>query len=246
MLCDDWITEADLANCGMCSIGGLAVGQAEQIITTASQILYLLSGQQFPGECTDTVRPCNCFGCAGLPVPVRYGSGWQNVYCGACGGYCGAGGAAILLPKRPVHADPTVTIDGAAFTDHRIDSPGWLVRTDGGTWPTCQNITLASGETGTWEVEYTYGKNPPEALKFAAMILSSELVKACQGDSTCRIPAGAVTVQRQGVSYNFDVAAGKTGLYEVDQILTALNPHGVKRKARIYSPSDPEWSRTTV
>lgn len=242
--CSPWITEDDLADCHLCNVGGLAVGQAEQIITTATQILYLLSGQQFPGQCTDTVRPCNCSDCSGLPVPVHFPSGWRNV-CGGCGGYCGASGAAILLPNRPVISVQLVTIDGEPFADWRLDSPGWLVRTDGGSWPTCQDITSDSTEAGTWEISYTYGKVPPEALRFAATILSSELVKACLGDAGCRIPAGAVTVQRQGISYDFNIAEGKTGLYEVDLVVETFNPAGVKRRARVYTPDDVSWSRTS-
>lgn len=248
--CTDWITEQDLSDCKMCDIGGLAEGQAAQIITTATQILYLLSGQQFPGQCQDQVRRCNChcgpvYGDWRGPWPYRYASGWQNV-CGSCGGWCGAAGASILLPKRPVIDIISVQIDGAPYADFRLDSPGHLVRTDGGVWPTCQNITLDIGEAGTWEIIYTYGKIPPEALRFAATILSSELVKACQGDSTCRIPAGAVTVQRQGITYDFAAASaeGKTGLYEVDQIIQAFNPGGRKRRARVYSAQDVEWART--
>jgi hypothetical protein len=243
MICQPWITEQDLADCGQCNIGKLSAGQAEQIITTASQILYLLSGQQFPGQCEDTVRPCNCSGCGVLRYPVREGGVWHNV-CGGCGGYCSAGGAAILLPKRPVIQVLSVEVDGAVEADWRLDSPGWLVRTDGGTWPSCQNITLDSGEPGTWTVSYLYGKVPPEALRFAATALSAELAKACYGDSSCRIPAGAVTVQRQGVTYDFAVETGKTGLYEVDLALSAVAPNGTHRKARIYSPDDFQWSRT--
>lgn len=82
MLCQPYITEEDLANCKMCSTGGLAVGQAELILMAASQKLYLETGQQFPGQCTDQVRPCNCHGCTGLPTPVRFVNGWRNV----CGG----------------------------------------------------------------------------------------------------------------------------------------------------------------
>jgi hypothetical protein len=232
----------------MCDISGLSAGQAEQIISTATQILYLLSGQQFPGQCEDIVRPCNChcgpvYGDWRGPWPYRYASGWQNV-CGSCGGYCSASGAAILLPKRPVIDISSVTVDGDIFVDYRLDSPGQLVRTDGGVWPTCQNITLDTTQAGTWEISYIYGKVPPEALRFAATILSSELVKACLGDSSCRIPAGAVTIQRQGVTYDLTNTDGLTGLYEVDTALRAFNPGNRKRRARVYSPDDIEWART--
>lgn len=151
-----------------------------------------------------------------------------------------------MLPKRPVVSVQSVMIDGDAFADWRLDSPGWLVRTDGGSWPTCQDITVGSDQAGTWEILYTWGKVAPEMLIYATTVYASELVKACTGDSTCRIPAGAVTVQRQGVTYNFDIAPGRTGLYEVDQIIDALNPHRVKRRARVYSPDDTQWARTTT
>lgn len=244
MICTPWITETDLVECQSCNVGGLPPGQADQIITTASQILYLLSGQQFPGQCEDTVRPCNCSSCGVLRYPVRYRDGWQNV-CGGCGGYCGTS-AAILLPKRPVIDITSVTVDGDVFADYRLDSPGWLVRTDGGMWPTCQDIGLDTDQTGTWEVSYLYGKIPPAALRFATTILASELVKACLGDALCRIPAGAVTVQRQGVSYDFAVTAGRTGLYEVDAVLDAFNPNKRKRQARVFSPDDTQWARTST
>lgn len=244
-LCTPWIDEQDLADCKLCTPAQLAAPQVSHIISVASQVLYLLSGQQFPGQCTDQVRPCNCQGCTGLPVPVRFSNGWRNV-CGGCGGYCGASGAAILLPKRPVISVQSVLVDGEAVADWRLDSPGWLVNTAGDSWPTCQDITLDSDSAGTWEVTYTWGKVPPDALRYAAAILTAELVKACTGDSTCRIPAGAVTVQRQGISYNFDVSSGKTGLFEVDLVLDSFNKHGVKRRARVYSPDDTQWARTTT
>lgn len=241
-LCNPWITEADLSDCGLCDIGRLSPDKATEIIQVASEVLYLLSGQQFPGQCDDTVRPCNCSSCHVILTPVRSGDGWVNV-CGGCGGYCGSN-AALLLPKRPVVSIISVLIDGAPFTDYRLDSPGWLLRTDGGIWPG-QNITLDSSEDGTWEVTYTYGKVPPASLRFAATVLSAEIAKACYGDTTCRIPAGAVTVQRQGITYDFNVAEGRTGLYEVDTVLDAFNPGRRRRKARIYSPDDIEFARTT-
>lgn len=244
MICQPWIDEEDLVACGMCDTGRLSANKTAEIIRVASEVLYLLSGQQFPGQCQDQVRPCNCSPCGVLRYPVRLANGWANV-CGSCGGYCGAGGAAILLPKRPVIDIISVLIDGAIFSDYRLDSPGYLVRTDGGVWPGCQNITLDTSEDGTWEVTYTYGKVPPASLRFAATVLSAELAKACYGDTTCRIPAGAVTVQRQGITYDFNVAEGRTGLYEVDTVLDAFNPGRRRRKARIYSPDDIEFARTT-
>ena len=72
----------------------------------------------------------------------------------------------------------------------------------------------------------------------AARVLTSELVKACTSDTTCRIPTGAVSLTRRGVSYDLTQADGKTGLTEVDLWLSSVNPKGRARKARIVSPDD--------
>lgn len=245
-LCNPWIDEMDLADCQLCQPAQLAADQVDMIIQVASETLYLLSGQQFPGQCDDQVGPCNCLNCGPLRYPVRLSNGWVNVACGTCGGYCGAGQAVILLPKRPVISIQSVLVDGVAELDWRLDSPGWLVRTDGRVWPSCQSITLNTTQADTWEVTYTYGKVPPASLRFAATVLASELAKACYGDSSCRIPAGAVTVQRQGVTYNFDLESGRTGLYEIDTILDAFNPGRRRHKATIHSPDDVKWARTTT
>lgn len=243
--CQPYITEVDLADCGMCAVGSLSENQVQSIIQVASEVLYLKTGQQFPGQCMDTVRPCSGCSTWNLPYPVRFASGWRNV-CGCSDGRCGAGGATILLPKRPVISIASITIDGAAFADYRLDSPGWIVRTDGGDWPSCQDITLDSGEAGTWEVSYLYGKVAPQAVIFAATVLSSELVKACQGDDSCRIPAGAVSVARRGVTYDIDLTGGRTGLYEVDMVIDSFNPEHRKRRARVYAPDDDDWVRSTT
>ena len=82
-LCQSWITEQDLADCALCNIGGLAQNQAEQIIETASQILYLLTGQQFPGQCVDQVRPCGWHEKRVAPprtVPVRLAERLQHLW----------------------------------------------------------------------------------------------------------------------------------------------------------------------
>lgn len=246
--CTPWISEEDLSDCGLCDIGSVSAPQSAMLLEAATQIIYLLTGEQWPGQCEDIVRPCKC-GCGPVvgdwagPWPVRTGSGWMNI-CGGCGGYCGAGAAAILLPRRPVIEVLSVTIDGAPEPDYRLDSPGWLVRTDGGHWPSCQDITAATASPDTWEVSYLWGKVPPAAVRFAATVYASELVKACAGDASCRIPAGAVNVTQRGVSYDIELMDGQTGLYEVDQVIRAFNPHGRKRRARIYAPDDRRWVRS--
>lgn len=218
--CAPWITEQDLSDCG-CPTATTEI--IEAAILEAQTVLYASTGHQFPGDtCTKTVRPCS------LRCNNR-----SELACSS------PGVSRFALPNTPVGSITQILIDGAVFSAYRLDKPNVLTRTDGEAWPCCQDLGGNSQtDEGTWQVEYVYGVDPPAALKTAAATLATELVKACTSDKTCRIPAGAVTVSRRGISYNIDVGEGKTGIYEVDLIVSALNPAGRKRRARIVSPDD--------
>lgn len=249
MICTPWFTEADLVGCPSgCEAGTVTAEEVAEIITAASEFVFLKTGQQFHGSCYDTVRPCACgSGSCGTVTPIHTPAGWLNV-CGGCGfdRYCNCAGNAILLPQRPVSSIASVMLDGALFTEWRLDSPGWLIRTDGAAWPCCQDIRLATTEPNTWEISYFWGVEPPAMILRAARTLASELVKGCAGDAHCRIPVGAVQITRRGVNYDMGLhlAAGQTGLWEVDLVIDAINPALRTRRARVYSPDDTRFVRT--
>jgi len=225
-LCTPWIEIDDrLADCGCPSDASAEVVQAA--IDTATDILFRLSGQQYPGLCTESRRPCR----------TATSCGCASFHLCTC-----VGGDTIVLPRRNVVSVDSVRIDGLPFTDFVFYPPNWLVRTDGEYWPCCQDLTLDTTHDGTWSVTYTYGRQPTEGAKNAARVLSAELVKACVSDASCRIPIGAVSVTRRGVTYDTSAQdEGKTGISEVDLWLSAVNPGGRKRRPRLVSPDDTRW-----
>ena len=85
MICTPWITSADLA---ACDCPDASADVVDTSIEAASEIMYALTGRQYPGVCTETLRPCGTT--AGEPVgwpypyyPVRTGGVWVNT--GPCG-----------------------------------------------------------------------------------------------------------------------------------------------------------------
>lgn len=259
MICSPYLTTADLVECDCPDDASPDV--IELSIQAASEIEFLLTGRQYPGECSATVRPC---GNSGSPVgwsalfwsfpwiPLRIGGNWVNMGpCGCSMDACGCSGyPAINLGRGDIQSIDEVTIDGVALDpgDYRLDASRYLVRTDGGMWPCCQNLAADSGE-GTFIVELTYGRPIPSSLKRAATVLASEFVKACTGADDCALPRSTQTIIRQGATMElFDpaeiIASGATGLYEVDLVNHALNPHRLLRAPRVYSPDLPSavWS----
>ena len=219
-LCTAWISEdARLADCG-CPDGPQLIIQGA--IEVASEILYRLSGQQWPGLCQETRRPCHV-----------------AKTCSCATHLCSCLSADLLvLPRDTVTAVDSMLIDGVAFTDYLLYPPNWLVRTDDENWPCCQDLAEATTVTGTWSVTYSYGREPPEGGRHAARILTSEIVKACVSDTTCALPPGAVNVTNRGVTYNVENQDGLVGIAQVDMWLNSVNPKGRTRKARMISPDD--------
>jgi len=228
-LCTRWIDkDEDLVECG-CPDGPERV--VESAMTVASEILFRLSGRQWPGLCSETVRPCHV-----------------NAACG-CGSFnlCSCVGADVLvLPRARVTDVTQVLIDGAAFTDYTLYAPNWLARTDDLNWPCCQDLALATTEDGTWSITYEYGALPPVGGQTAARVLVAELVKACTADATCRIPTGAVSLTRRGVTYDMTAMEGRTGLPEVDMWLDAVNPKKRRSIATVASADDTRFIPATV
>lgn len=245
-VCQPWISPNDLVDCDCPDASENLIVEAIQV---ASDILYALSGRQYPGLCSETVRPCMCGSCGRSnwfpgwggfdTLPALIGGIWLNV-CAHPTEYCDCIGNALRLPRPRVDSVDSVLVNGAVFTDFRLDRPGWLVRTDGLPWPSRQDIWREPTEVGTWQVTYTHGQLPPPGGLFAAKHLTSELVKACTG-AACRLPAHAVAVTRRGVTYELEAFKGRTGIPEVDMWLAAVNPESRQRRAKITAPDDPRF-----
>jgi hypothetical protein len=186
-------------------------------------------------------------------IPVLTGGTWINIgpNCGchiawdcACNGI-----PQVNLGRSDVTEILNVTIDGVTLSaaNYRLDHGRWLVRTDGGFWPCCQNLAKDIGEDGTWSIELEYGLAPPEMGRLAAAHLAGELIKSCTGGD-CDLPERVTTITRQGVTLalldpQLFLTEGRTGLYQVDLFLAAVNPNGLARRASAWSPDIPGRGR---
>lgn len=233
--CSPWTTEADLVDCN-CDFGNLGPEKIATLLSAASEWLYRNSGEQFGGVCSVVERPCGCScGCGSpyrLAVDVTGWSSYGSAYpgSGCCdASLCGCSTEqAIGLTYGPIVGDPAVVIDGVAFTDFVVAAPNLLVRTDGGSWPSCQSYV-----TG-WTVTYDFGTPAPALGVVAAQALTIELVKACSDRSgDCALPTNVVNLVRRGVSYNLDPEQTGKAIPEVGLFISA---YGRKGKADIRIP----------
>ncbi len=215
-------------------------------LTQASDLLFHLSGDQYPGACTAVVRPCTSRGNCWRPLS----DDWHADTC-SCVRL-----SKIRLAGYPVQSITEVTIDGEVLdeNEYTVYYQRELVRmadADGKPqrWPACQRLDIASG-IGTFFVTYRYGQNPPAAGVSAAAQLACEILKQCPGTSgdagECELPAGTVRVTRQGLTIESQalgmwlLGSLRTGLPLVDAFLSVYSrvPRG---RAAFSSPEMDPW-----
>lgn len=224
--------------------------------------LQSLTGLQ-AGNCPIAVRPCAA-GCGtggtwfvapvisaslagtGIGNPgsflnpyIANGVWFNGCGCGVGDG-CGCSRLSEALLPGPVGAIHEVRIDGQVIapSSYRVDNFDRLVRTDGGTWPMCQDMAAGPDEEGSFIVTMTQGWAPDDALNFAAGQLAAEYVKACNGDKKCRLPRNVSNIVRAGTTIEIDRDAWRsgTGIPEVDDVIRAYNPYALKSAPVIVTP----------
>jgi hypothetical protein len=153
-----------------------------------------------------------------------------------------------VLPA-PVNSIVEVLIDGTPLVSgaYRVDNHRLLVRTDGGEWPRCNDLSKDDDEVGTWSVRATYGEALPDGASLAVGQLACEIAKAAAGGD-CKLPAGLQQLVRQGVTISYpDVGElfrqGRTGLYLVDMFVATWNPYRLRQRSRVYSVDRPTVRR---
>lgn len=197
----------------------------------AVHVLWALSGRQF-GLCEMTVRPCPALGVP--PGPYLFGTQgglgglWANIACG-CLGTCTVTGPRVVHLPGPVATVTAVTIAGEVLDPSGYQLEGAVLYRKGGPWPR-QDLGRPLGESGTWSVTYQRGVPVPPGVDKLTGELAKEFLSACDGDEDrCRLPRTLISTSRRGATNVFDpakiIAAGYTGLTEVDQWLAAVNPH---------------------
>lgn len=254
--CEDWPVQW---TCDLDTLNPAVTGAA---VSMATETLWGLTGQRF-GLCEVTLRPCrrDCgdgsffddFGPpwtgGSYPQPALIGGQWFNLTCGSCHGDCSCSTVAEVLLPAPVLRIVEVLIDGTPLVTgaYRVDNNRLLVRTDGGDWPRCNDLTLADTEVGTWSVTAVYGEELPDGAALAMGQLACEIAKAADGGD-CKLPAGLQQLVRQGVTISYpDVGElfrqGRTGLYLVDMFVATWNPSGLRQRSRVYSVDRPTVRR---
>ena len=222
--CEPWATTADL--CSPCDDYSVDQALMEDWLQAASDVLYVLSGRQYPGICSDTVWVLkrHIHRTSPLDPAIR-----RRRYVPAdCGDR-------VSLGMFPLVSITEVVIDGAVVPadQYRIDDYRWLTRVDEQSWRW----------TDTFKVTATYGRTPPAMGVRAAATLACELYKACQPEDfgECRLPQRVQSITRQGVSmvvldpFEF-LDDGKTGLYDVDLFLKTVNPSRLARRPSVMTP----------
>jgi hypothetical protein len=254
-LCAPWATSANL--CSPCNDYSLDSGLLDEKLLTASEILYQLSAQQFPGECEITIHPCSArsfndwrHSWEPLVTPSRF---LELGYWPVCGCTDWAECSCARLPAIRLPHHPVADVSEVFTSDDGILDPlayelrsDTLVRIDGGSWSCCDDNST---------ITYTFGLAPPQAGVTAAAVLACELYMACDPsafEGQCRLPLNFVTIARQGVTVT--KAAGELfapqrgrpvrfGIPEIDMFLSAYNPFGLTTQSVVLSPDDPDTAR---
>ena len=239
----------------------------EAAIDFASQVLFGLSGRQFPGACPVVIRPClgaNC-GCNstrrfGGPygsnygwwysypsIPLRLDGRWVNVglCCGECDLDC------ISLPG-PIREIVSVRIDGVTLvegTDYIVNGFRQLCRLGTETWPCTQDVGKPATEDNTFEITYTRGRPITPAMRGFARILACGYLQALCNDDSC-LPENVERIARDGVTISFEDAdaifsGGLTGIPQIDLWLAVVNPGKAMRPASVMRADQPKLYRRT-
>lgn len=220
-----------------CDCEGLLDDEIEEVINQATDALVAMTGFRYRGVCTETFRP------RGPAVGL---CGCDSAY------YCGCSPLRGFTLPSPVAQtsggdwDVNVMIDGSPFTDWVLVDGNFLVRTDGRSWPGCQDLGLADDAVGAFTVEVTHGE-PVDLLARNAVVEISCLFLKKNPNSQRGLPAQTRSVSAQGVTITMETleAEMKHRAYLLPwtiRFLTTHAPRGAYTDAFIYSPElDDGW-----
>lgn len=249
-------------NPGVCEhLENLAPSGRAAIELAATEYLWNWTGRRL-GTCEVTLRPCrsDCtsgqstfWGASGVGsgvvgtiggspwTPVLLRGEWINIGCGFCGDNCSCSTVSSLVLPGPVDSIVSVQIglDTVPASAYRVDDYRFLVRQDGGIWPTCQDMGLPLGQEGTWAVTYVRGVAVPSGGQIAAGELACQLARAACADKSCGLPSRVQTITRQGVTVAVldafdDIDTGHTGIWLIDSWVASVTRQ--PQSMMVYSP----------
>ena len=239
----DW----DVVGCGPCgALDDLEPEAREAIEAWAVDRLWQWTNRRF-GACPVTYRPCRKT-CDGYSMygPALVGGRFYNMTCGRCGDSCSCRHVSQIVLPGPIAEPIEILIDGIPLEPLeevvRVDDYNTLVRTDGGDFPTCQDMGAPTTEMGTWSVTYLQGEPVPPGGDIIAGILACEYAKAICGDSSCRLPKRLTFATRQGITIGTvdrfeNLKEGWTGIWEIDDWISAQTRPW--QRSTVFSPDVP-------
>ena len=206
--CEAFATSDDFI-AAECDCGELTPSEITDLLEDASDLLAFMSNGRVVGRCTTTLRPCRNSVC-GWWFPDRIWPVWAADNC--C---CGVDELPLVTPIVSVNL---ITIDGEVLPsgDYKIIDGSKLVRTDGGSWPGCQDVGLDSSEAGTFAVNYTFGRRIPVFAKMAAVELACSLSKGVTPTGRQVLPPNTTYATHQGVQMGYATRAGAVKDYAIN------------------------------
>lgn len=248
--------------CGKKCWDGYSTAIQTKAQASAAYIMWAATGRQF-GLYELTVMPPGLAVGAGDPdteyrvypvtmwgndliAPAIENGQWYNRPRGTC-----CPGACEVALQGPTATSQIISVHvGGDLVDpdaYAIQDAYLLVRVDGGCWPCCNNY----GHPDTaFTVNYTIGTPIPAAVQTAFERLACEIAKDCAGNA-CALPRNITRLTRQGVDLEVQEIPTDpgglilTGLWDVDQIIRAVNPNQLTRPPMVLSPDMPPPRRFT-
>jgi hypothetical protein len=218
--CENFIEPSEIT----CDCDDLSEAVITAYIEQASDIITMLTGGLISGTCEDVVRPRQ---------PRAAVCGCSSAWSCTCSRLSG------VTLRGPNPDVSQVLIDGAVFTDWVVVDEGLLLRSDGQAWPGCQDVTKPSTETGTFEITYTYGMEPPQLAKDAcAEIVCSFLRSPSQNQRSTHPRARGMSIAGVQISLEQQVEEIRRKAFlmpYVIRLLTVYAPDG-PMPAVVYSP----------
>lgn len=235
--CDPWTSAAEVQADGWDVPDGVSPATVERMVWAASDAMFQLGGQRWPGSCDRTLRPLDCGCLCRLPWPEGGIVAMRAHPFGICGG-----GELLDAGVYPVTSVHSASVDGVSLAGAwRIHEERYIVRTDGSSWP-CAALHEQAEATPRIEVRVQFGAAPPELGRIAATALARELILAGANSDACRLDRRVRSVTREGVSMDFalpglaeSLQGGQTGIPEVDLFVAAHNPNKLRRAARFVN-----------
>jgi hypothetical protein len=189
-------------------------------VETASSIMTRLSAYTV-GMCDVEIRPLN--------------------QCRECRSWCCGGADAIPLKgpfSIPVWDVTRVRLGADEYptTSWRYDrDSNMLYRMPPDVWPKKDEKWSHAGEGEAFVVDAEVG-TPPDAwaLDVAARLVK-ELYLSCTG-AKCRLPSNVTTVTSQGITVRLRDDEVNTFIPELGAWVHAVNPHGARLPATVFSP----------